>query len=179
MKTVTNTMREELFKSDKKFRYQLLGRMQQDCEYWLGFGGRNDKKLWALEKNEHLKLMGELLESFSPEERPDWLTSEQIAEYVHRMSDEHYNSFDYLVETLEKNGKVSFLSKMGKSVLITKEYDNILFFRLVEPSDPKQILATKFNNCELSELTRESLRESLVSLFSKFSSKSANYDSGQ
>ena len=50
MTTVTSTMREELFKADKTFRYQLLGRMQQDCEYWLGYGGRNDNRLWALEK---------------------------------------------------------------------------------------------------------------------------------
>ena len=178
MTTVTNTMREELFKADKTFRYQLLGRMQRDCEYWLGYGGRNDKKLWALEKNEHLKLMGELLESFSPEEKPTWLTPEQLAEYVYRMSDEHYNSFDSLVETLEKNGKVSFLSKIGKSVLIIKESD-LYTFRLVEPSDTKQILATKFVRFEESEFTREVLREYLVILFGEFASKSANYDSGQ
>ena len=49
---------EELFKADKTFRYQLLGRMQQDCEYWLGYGGRNDKKLWALEKKRTPKING-------------------------------------------------------------------------------------------------------------------------
>ena len=178
MTTVTNTMREELFKADKTFRYQLLGRMQQDCDYWLGYGGRNDKKLWALEKNEHLKLMGELLESFSPEEKPTWLTPEQLAEYVYRMSDEHYNSFDSLVETLEKNGKVSFLSKIGKSVLIIKEAD-LYIFKLAEPSDTKQILATKFVRFEESEFTREVFCDYLVILFSEFASKSANYDSGQ
>ena len=32
---------------DMVFRYQLLGRLQADCEYYLNYGNRNIKRLWA------------------------------------------------------------------------------------------------------------------------------------
>ena len=32
---------------DMIFRYQLLGRLQADCEYYLNYGNRNIRRLWA------------------------------------------------------------------------------------------------------------------------------------
>ena len=31
---------EEVLQHDLKFRYMLLGRLQADCEYYLGFGNK-------------------------------------------------------------------------------------------------------------------------------------------
>lgn len=39
--------KEEVLQHDKKFRYMLLSRMQSDCEYYLNYGNRNPKRLWA------------------------------------------------------------------------------------------------------------------------------------
>lgn len=38
---------EEILQRDSKYKYMLLGRMQSDCEYYLGFGNRNQSRLWA------------------------------------------------------------------------------------------------------------------------------------
>ena len=35
---------EEILKQDEKFRYQLLGRMQADCEYFLNCGASGSGK---------------------------------------------------------------------------------------------------------------------------------------
>jgi len=35
------------YPANSGFKYQLLGRMKQDCEYFLGNGARNIKHLWA------------------------------------------------------------------------------------------------------------------------------------
>lgn len=39
--------KEGVLQHDKKFRYMLLSRMQSDCEYYLNYGNRNPKRLWA------------------------------------------------------------------------------------------------------------------------------------
>ena len=38
---------EEVLQHDLKFRYMLLGRLQADCEYYLGFGNKSSRRLWA------------------------------------------------------------------------------------------------------------------------------------
>ena len=38
---------EEVLQHDLKFRYMLLGRLQADCEYYLGFGNKSPHRLWA------------------------------------------------------------------------------------------------------------------------------------
>ncbi|WP_088510978.1 LPD11 domain-containing protein [Burkholderia ubonensis] len=61
------------------FNYQLLARLQQDCEYYLGFGHRAKKHLWAGDEAEQIQKMKELYEGFS--EKPEWLTLEDIERY--------------------------------------------------------------------------------------------------
>ena len=46
--------------------YQMLGRLQMDCEYYLGFGDRNPKYLWAHDEKKQIRLM-ELLYEATPE----------------------------------------------------------------------------------------------------------------
>ena len=57
---------------DMVFRYQLLGRLQTDCEYYLNYGNRNIKRLWAGNVNLQIKLMVELYNSFKEDEKPQW-----------------------------------------------------------------------------------------------------------
>ena len=63
---------------DMVFRYQLLGRLQTDCEYYLNYGNRNIKRLWAGNVNLQIKLMVELYNSFKEDEKPQWLTMDEI-----------------------------------------------------------------------------------------------------
>lgn len=66
-----------------EFEYRLLSRCKQDCEYYLGYGGRCDKYLWAGNPRDHIAKMRELY-NIVPE-KPEWLTEEQINEYAERM----------------------------------------------------------------------------------------------
>lgn len=64
---------------EAKFNYQLLSRLQQDCEYYLGHGNRAKKHLWAGDEAEQIKKMKELYESVP--EKPEWITLERIEQY--------------------------------------------------------------------------------------------------
>ena len=69
--------KEEVLQHDKKFRYMLLSRMQSDCEYYLNYGNRNPKRLWAD--------MILLHDSFKEDEKPQWMTMDEILDYQKRM----------------------------------------------------------------------------------------------
>ena len=71
---------------DEKFRYQLLGRLQSDCDYYLGNGGRNPKHLWSGNEKNHIKDMKSLYKSFDRDKRPDWLSWREILEYEKQMT---------------------------------------------------------------------------------------------
>lgn len=62
-----------------QFEYQLLGRLQQDCEYYLGNGNRAKKHLWAGDEAGQIAKMKEIYESLP--EKPEWITLEKIAKY--------------------------------------------------------------------------------------------------
>lgn len=59
--------------------YQLLRRLQQDCDYYLGAGGRHKKHLWAQSEAEQIQKMKDLYASLR--EKPEWLTLADIERY--------------------------------------------------------------------------------------------------
>lgn len=69
--------------NDNKFNYKLLDRLKGDCDYYLGVGGRNNKFLWASNPKAQIEKMKELYNSL--EDKPTWLTYEQIIEYERLM----------------------------------------------------------------------------------------------
>lgn len=73
----------------KKFQYQMLSRLQSDCEYYLGYGNKNPDILWANSEKEHIEAMKNIWLSFSEEEKPAWLTWDQILEYEKAMCGTH------------------------------------------------------------------------------------------
>lgn len=70
---------------DKKFRYSLLSRLKSDCDYFLGNGNRHDGHLWAKDVDKQIAKMKELHNSFADDEKPEWLTIDQIDDYEKRM----------------------------------------------------------------------------------------------
>lgn len=64
-----------------KFNYKFLGRLINDCEFYLGNGNRKVKHLWADTEKEQIEKMKEVYTSFSDNEKPEWLTYEQILQY--------------------------------------------------------------------------------------------------
>ncbi|NUC20437.1 hypothetical protein HUC00_28850 (plasmid) [Bacillus mycoides] len=69
---------EDILQSDEKFRYQLLSRMQMDCNYYLGYGNRGENALWTKDEKEQIELMKELWKSFVEGNKPEWLTWDDI-----------------------------------------------------------------------------------------------------
>lgn len=67
------------------YKYMLLDRMKQDCEYFLDGGMGNEACLWGKTVEEHIQDMKALFNSFSDENKPEWLSMEQIEDYEKRM----------------------------------------------------------------------------------------------
>ena len=74
---------------DEQFRYQLLDRLKQDCNYFLGYGNRHEGSLWAGNAKDHVAVMQTLWDSLP--EKPEWLTKEQLADYAGKMLEPEKN----------------------------------------------------------------------------------------
>lgn len=70
---------QEAAKMHDAFNYQLLARLKQDCDYYLGHGNRHKKRLWSGDEVEQIAKMKELFASFR--EKPQWISLEDIERY--------------------------------------------------------------------------------------------------
>lgn len=75
----------DILRSDKTFRYMLLSRMKSDCDYYLGFGNRYAGHLWAQNERDHIECMKAIWNSFSANDKPEWLTFEQLLDYEKKL----------------------------------------------------------------------------------------------
>lgn len=71
-----------------EFTYKMLGRLKSDCEYFLGAGNRAEKYLWANSVTEQISEMKRLFHSLPEDQKPEWLTLEQISNYENKMKGE-------------------------------------------------------------------------------------------
>ena len=67
------------------FEYQLLSRLQSDCDYFLGNGAGHEKHLWAGNVEEQIAKMQELWDGFPDDKKPEWLSKEDIDGYAEKM----------------------------------------------------------------------------------------------
>lgn len=70
------------------FDYMMLSRLQTDCDYFLGYGGRYEGHLWAGNVPDQIAEMKKLWKKFPEGEKPEWLTWEEILQYERRMTEE-------------------------------------------------------------------------------------------
>ena len=64
--------------------YRLLSRLKEDCDYYLGAGGRAEKHLWAGSVEAQIAKMRELYDALP--EKPEWLTEQDIDLYESQMA---------------------------------------------------------------------------------------------
>lgn len=77
-------MQEKKFESRKQeYLYQLLDRLRTDCEYYLGNGNHHPQALWAGNEQGQIDKMREIWNQL--EEKPEWLTWEDINDYAAKM----------------------------------------------------------------------------------------------
>ena len=65
--------------------YRMLGRFQSDCDYFLGYGNGYEGHLYFKEVDKHCDEMKALYQSFSEEDKPEWLSLEDIENYREQM----------------------------------------------------------------------------------------------
>lgn len=73
-----------LFSTDKTFYYQMLSRLQQDCNYYL-FTTKSSKVLWAHDEEEQIEIMKHLYLSFYDWEKPEWISMSDIEDFEKQM----------------------------------------------------------------------------------------------
>lgn len=69
-----------ILEGDDSFKYQMLGRWQQDMDYYFGHGRRSENQLWAQDFDTLIEYMKAVWDSL--EEKPEWLSMEDIEEYA-------------------------------------------------------------------------------------------------
>ena len=82
---------------EPKFRYMMLYRLRQDCEYYLRINGSYNC-LWARDEQQQIQTMKDILSTFSDEDKPEWVTMEDINELARKicvgvLSEPHNNIF--------------------------------------------------------------------------------------
>lgn len=75
---------EDWSKHEPRFRYMMLDRMRQDCEYSLNRCDGSEHVLWAKDKQAQIENMKALWKTFPEKDTPEWLTWEDILEYARR-----------------------------------------------------------------------------------------------
>lgn len=90
LKELSDTIKNEfkyayILDGKDEIRYGLLARMQSDCEYYLGYGCRSKKRLWANDEDTQIEYMKVIWKSFPRGMKPRWLTWNQILAYEKAM----------------------------------------------------------------------------------------------
>lgn len=106
-KKVTEDVRcaEPFARHTRENDYRMLGRLKQDCEYFLGYGAGNEDALYYKNVAAHCDAMEKLWNSFEAEDKPEWLTMEQIQEYRDKMTRE-----------LKENGLTTSVNNLSEAL---------------------------------------------------------------
>ena len=83
--TISGSVQTDFRFCDNELRYRLLSRCVQDCKYFLGPGSRFSKYLWGGSVASHIKAMHILWDSFSPSQKPEWTSLEDIEDFSKKM----------------------------------------------------------------------------------------------
>ena len=75
---------EDWGRCEPKFRYMMLSRMKQDCDYSLNRCDGSENVLWAKDKTAQIENMKAIWKTFPENDTPEWLTWEDILEYARR-----------------------------------------------------------------------------------------------
>lgn len=85
-----NRINENESDNPQKHKYMMLGRLQSDCEYFLGNAKGSEKVLYYDSVEEHISEMKKLWNELDV--KPEWLSMEDINEYEEKMLNYSDNS---------------------------------------------------------------------------------------
>lgn len=78
---ITVVFKTKYEENPRSFDYQMLDRLRSDITYYLGYGNRNKDQLYYGDEQKHIEEMKKLHNSFPDDEKPEWLTYEDILNY--------------------------------------------------------------------------------------------------
>lgn len=128
-----------------EYNYMLLDRLKQDCEYFLGNGNGNaEHSLWAKDIDEQIAKMKELYNSFTDDQKPEWITMEDIDNYEKKMKE--YNKEKKTEVTERDLSKDLFQDEANRRIynrLINLDVYLEQLKRAIENNDTDSIIANK------------------------------------
>ena len=71
----------------RKYDYMMLDRLRMDCDYFLGNGNGFLGHLYYKDVDKHIEEMKKIYESFSDNEKPQWISLEDIENYKEKMNE--------------------------------------------------------------------------------------------
>ena len=74
---------------DQSFDYMMLDRLRSDNDYYLGYGNRSERNLWAGNVNDQIDEMKRIWNKLKV--KPEWLSLEDILEYERKMKNNYAN----------------------------------------------------------------------------------------
>ena len=96
---------EDWAKHDPKFRYMMLDRLRQDCDYYIRNNFKTGNSLWAKDANAQIAHMKALWKTFPEKDTPEWLTWEDILDYERRMCTNYDGPVVYFRKNREDDSK--------------------------------------------------------------------------
>lgn len=144
---------KKLESRNQKYQYQMLDRLKSDCDYYLGYGNRHPQALWAGNEGDQISKMREIWNNL--EEKPEWLTWEDINDYADKMGvvelpstrdntakqeiqgmlDRNYNKEKKVgIEESIKDG-LEVLNQTEEEQTALKPVDFVYVYQLVDPGE--------------------------------------------
>jgi hypothetical protein len=77
---ISKNLKKDVLDRPLEFRYQMLGRFKADADYY--FRNPSPKHLWAGDPIEHANNMIAVYNTFSKDEKPEWMTDKELKKYV-------------------------------------------------------------------------------------------------
>ncbi|MEG0408217.1 MAG: LPD11 domain-containing protein [Bacilli bacterium] len=118
--------------NDETFKYQLLGRMQNDCEVYIKTTAlsRNPNKLWALNEQKQIDIMKNLYLSFPDDKKPFWISMNDIENYEKCISifEKSYKDTIYPNEVKNKEIMQKIIANEPSWILLEDGDDKYCFF---------------------------------------------------
>ena len=108
---------------DNSMDYRMLGRLQQDNDYFLGNGNRSEKSLWSGNVDDQISEMKKIYKRLSV--KPEWLSMEDILDYERKMKSNSEDKFNNGGSIKEQN--YDMIKSDNKQIMHhSKELDNVL-----------------------------------------------------
>lgn len=128
-------LQDYIFKEERenprKFDYMTLDRLRTDCEYFLGNGNGYLGNLYYKDVDKHIEEMKKIYESFSNEEKPEWISLEDIDNYKQKMNEKlkeinfKKQDYKYIIQCDLSSDEAIYINQflLVENVNVPSDYD--------------------------------------------------------